>query len=317
MRSRLVRRRWPLRLRASLQQISPDKPQATIDGRKEQQAIVNDPITEPTIETALREKAARQQQHQTNEQIFWTRQIRAARGLNWVTLVGALVGIAGLYFIWASLNVAVTAAKDSRIAADAARDQAAAAIAGQRPWVTVIPKIEGDFEFVRDQDRNVIARVPLYFDMRNIGRTPAIAARVVAKPIVYSDHILEDQEILCNQALEKAGIETDSPLRTVWHTTIFPDETGYALIDPLLISSDELKWYSKFVSGLHYPNRLLPDVIGCAIYRVGLEGKERWHQSRFIYRVYGSRRDINPDGNSVRATGLGVIRGDARGFYAD
>jgi len=76
------------------------------------------------IESTLREIAADQKQQQTEERVFWARQVGTARGLNWITGLGALVGIVGLIFVGLSLRVTQQAAEDGSAAARAATGQA-------------------------------------------------------------------------------------------------------------------------------------------------------------------------------------------------
>jgi hypothetical protein len=62
----------------------------------------------------MRDIAAQQKRHQTQEHEFWSRQIRAAHWLNWITAIGATVGLIGLAFIGLSLRVAERTADDAR-----------------------------------------------------------------------------------------------------------------------------------------------------------------------------------------------------------
>src|SRR5437899_5701847 len=102
-----------LRLRALLEQQPCD---AQHDGKRSdgestaadhgQQSATDVLHAEQTaIHAALREIAANEKDHQASERDFWARQIRAAHGLNWITLIGAFVAILGLVAIAASLLI--------------------------------------------------------------------------------------------------------------------------------------------------------------------------------------------------------------------
>ncbi len=78
------------------------------------------------IRATLRKVAAREEQHQTTEENFWARQIRAAHSLNWITAIGAGFAFIGSLGIIASFIIA-------KIAVDDARD---ALRLTQRPWVS-------------------------------------------------------------------------------------------------------------------------------------------------------------------------------------
>jgi hypothetical protein len=84
------------------------------------------------IHTTLREISAREENHQAGERGFWERQIRAAHRLNWITGVGAAVGVLGLFFVFGSFVLAIRASHDAETAAKAAGRQADAAIEANR-----------------------------------------------------------------------------------------------------------------------------------------------------------------------------------------
>jgi hypothetical protein len=77
-----------------------------------EQHAANDPKNPPCNEgsrwadpnSSLIQPATEEYRHNTEERSFWERQIRVARGLNWITGVGAVVGVLGLIFIYAGLQ---------------------------------------------------------------------------------------------------------------------------------------------------------------------------------------------------------------------
>jgi hypothetical protein len=76
------------------------------------------------LQTLIREIHRSEEQHQRAERDLGAAQLRTAKGLNWVTAVGAIFAFLGLLGVTASLIIARQAAEDGRIAANAARDQA-------------------------------------------------------------------------------------------------------------------------------------------------------------------------------------------------
>ena len=104
--------------------------QATAHGNDQPEADV--------LRATLREITSQEEHHRAAEHDFWSRQIRAAHGLNWITGIGAAVGFVGLLFVGGSLIVAIWAANDAQVAADAAGRQANAAIAANKASVEAL-----------------------------------------------------------------------------------------------------------------------------------------------------------------------------------
>jgi hypothetical protein len=77
-----------------------------------------------TFQTLIREIHRSEEQHQRAERDLGAAQLRAAKGLNWVTAIGATLSFLALLGVIASVIIAKRAADDGRIAAEAARSQA-------------------------------------------------------------------------------------------------------------------------------------------------------------------------------------------------
>jgi hypothetical protein len=77
------------------------------------------------LQTLIREIHRSEEQHQATQRDLGVAQLRTAQGLNWVTGIGAAVGVVGLLIVGGSLIVAIRSANDARDALHA----------GQRPWI--------------------------------------------------------------------------------------------------------------------------------------------------------------------------------------
>ena len=134
--------RWNIRsivfaLGAVLLALSNKRPDSSEDDRQRRQntdATSNygkQPISDmlraewATFQSSIREIHRSEERHQAAERDAWARQIRAAHGLNWITAIGAIVGIFGLVFVGFNLVIAKQAADDAH----------SALVAANRAWV--------------------------------------------------------------------------------------------------------------------------------------------------------------------------------------
>jgi hypothetical protein len=76
------------------------------------------------LQTLVREIHRSEEEHQRAERDLGAAQLRTAKGLNWITAIGAILSFLGLLGVIMSIIIAKKAAEDSAIAAGAARQQA-------------------------------------------------------------------------------------------------------------------------------------------------------------------------------------------------
>jgi hypothetical protein len=160
--------------------------------------------------------------HQTAERDFWTRQLRAARGLNWITGIAAVTGIIGLFFIALSLRVTKNAADDGAIAANAARDQAAATVEANRPWIK--PTITAKYI---DIGENAI-QVTVLIDNKNIGKSPAedllVSIKIVPTDLFES---LSMQREICDRATTEYSTTINTIGAVGTGSVVFPNDANH------------------------------------------------------------------------------------------
>jgi hypothetical protein len=80
--------------------------------------------------------SSREEEHRTKEREHWRRLIHTACALNWITLVGAVTGLGGLFFLWSTLQVSITAADSAKLAAQAAKVQVLQMQEDRRAWIS-------------------------------------------------------------------------------------------------------------------------------------------------------------------------------------
>src|SRR6266581_1147111 len=76
------------------------------------------------FQALIREIHRSEEEHQAAERELGNAQLRTAKGLNWVTAIGAAVGLLGLLGVIASLAITKKTAEDGAIVARAAESQA-------------------------------------------------------------------------------------------------------------------------------------------------------------------------------------------------
>jgi hypothetical protein len=90
-----------------------------------QQPATEVPQSEWTaFQSTIREIHESEKRHQKAERDLGAAQLRTAKGLNRITIIGAIFSFVGLLGVAASLIIARRAAEDGRVAADAVRNQA-------------------------------------------------------------------------------------------------------------------------------------------------------------------------------------------------
>jgi hypothetical protein len=101
-----------------------------------------------------------EERHRAAERSFWERQIRVAKGLNWITLFAGIVAVGGLVALYRS----ITDAEDATIRAN-------------RAWlmadhVSIIPGTNAER----------MKTIQAWFEITNIGKEPASDVRTYIKP---------------------------------------------------------------------------------------------------------------------------------------
>lgn len=103
--------------------------------------------------------------HQAHERHFWRRQLRIARWLNYITAVGAVGAVLGLFFVGIGLQISSKQLHEMR----------AGNIASQRGWLKIeavdVYRGPGDFGLIFNRDG---ALLPITITIRNVGNSPAI-----------------------------------------------------------------------------------------------------------------------------------------------
>jgi hypothetical protein len=123
------------------------------------------------IQATIREIHESEKQHQAAERDLWKAQHRTAKGLNWITAIGAGVGFVGLLFVGGSLVVAIRAANDARDALHAS----------QRPWV-VADSVEM-FQPVNWSD--FYCHIGFEFVLKNTGNS--VATKIISDAAAHSN----------------------------------------------------------------------------------------------------------------------------------
>jgi hypothetical protein len=117
--------------------------------------------------TVIAQRHEDDKQHDADERVFWKRQLKVAKCLNWITAGAAIVSLGGLYILWRSLGVSQSAAD---AAERALRSQETAFQTDQRPYVV----IDGTPQFVTAP--NVKTNTQANVILKDIGKTPATNA---------------------------------------------------------------------------------------------------------------------------------------------
>jgi hypothetical protein len=156
-------------------------------------------------QTLVREMHENEKQHQAAENKTWAAQLRAAKGLNRITGIGAIAGLLGLMGVAASVIIAKRAADDGHTAADAAKQSADIAAAGNRAWLGPIKvSLHGEISATRP--------ITLVVQYHNIGREPAVDVRMHYNIKTYDASIdlptnfaVIEQDNVCNSVAKQEG----------------------------------------------------------------------------------------------------------------
>ncbi len=216
---------------------------------------------------------------------FWRRQLRIAKCLNLITAVAAgITAVAAAAAVFTLVYLYRTL-KATESAANAANNQAQAALiaAGtaqkqlelsERPWVSADVSLAGPLIYKIVAGPRIYefsgAQISLRIVLKNTGNSPAVAVSVqLAAYPNYRDDALEQQHQLCD------------PLRRYAFNsgpTIFPGQTMKEVYSLTL----SLKDIEKATRGSNAPF-IDPMIIGCVDY--GFEFKPEHHQTGFISTI--------------------------------
>ena len=205
---------------------------------------------------------------------------------------GALVIISAIQirFLILADRTARISAIAARRAANAARNQVNIAeqslVAGQRPWISIDIRINGDLIF----DANGNARVHLLFILKNIGRSPATNVRINPYTFLHSpkrlDVLAEYQNFCAITQMRPDNMMT---------YTLFPEETKQI---PRFetISSDQIieacqAWKETTSQDWKF---IAPNIVGCVSYKIAFDDKQ--HHTGFITELRRRRRADYPSG---------------------
>jgi hypothetical protein len=122
------------------------------------------------LQTLIREIHRSEEKHQAAERNILAAQLSTAKGLNWITVIGAIVGVLGLMGVAASIIIAKRAADDAHDAL----------IAANRAWVgpsnvAIVSPVVKD------------SGISLQIFYQNSGREPGINAAVLHGNDVFTE----------------------------------------------------------------------------------------------------------------------------------
>jgi hypothetical protein len=266
------------------------------------------------FQTLIREIHRSEKQHQAAEHNIWDAQLRTAKRLNEITIIGAIFSFFGILGLIFSLLIAKQAADDARVAAYAARDQAQAVQIANRPWIPPNVNIPSDVLIYREGSPPRITQitVPLHFVFKNVGHTPAVFSTV--RPFMTNTKV-ETKDIVAEQS---EFCDTSKHVPTEGQS-VFPDQSipyDVAIIDMLGTTTLNIHPSISFVIidsgkalntveiiGIH--RVLWPIIAGCIIYKFGT-GND-FGASGFAYRLLrGGTPDLH--------TGQGLLLDDVQGI---
>ncbi|MDP1748269.1 MAG: hypothetical protein Q8L22_02335 [Reyranella sp.] len=227
-----------------------------------------------------------------------------------VTL-GLAIVTGGLYFATARLARDAKEAGDKAITASAEAVNIARQdlISTHRPWISIEITI-GPRGLYFDVNG---ANLELIFFLKNVGSTPAVAAKIEGSPRI--DIKMKDQLVELDRICAEAKAKPLHP--DMWGRTIFPNDT---LTYPVIYSFASREDVDRIAAENH--GFIDPVVIGCVDY-VFTFGEPTHHQSRFLYELGWRTPDGIPrsiliaDGNKAGSTLFLDRSRRARAFHAD
>jgi len=114
-----------------------------------------------------------------------------AFGSTVATFLTVLVGGVGLFFVWRQLRASKTALIDSTKSAQAAADAAKSTFATTRPWLKL--EVTKAYIYLNEANSEDVG-CQINYRIENIGRTPALRAGIVFKPIPMGYGIATDMD---------------------------------------------------------------------------------------------------------------------------
>jgi len=139
--------------------------------------------------------------------------------------------------------------------------------AQQRPWIELNPVIDGDLGWSGDE-----LTLPVHFDLKNSGHSPALNARQFSKTLlVWDDNLARKIEEQICEEFNKANEEG-------YGITIFPNAPPIRNPTTFEITKEEI---SKFKA--NPPTFPRPLVVGCASYFSSVDHSV--HNTGFMYLI--------------------------------
>jgi hypothetical protein len=239
----------------------PDNPQCHRDGSNNKEASADHSKQPATgmlhaewaaLQALIREIHRSEEQHQRAERELGAAQLRTAKGLNRITVIGAILSFLGFLGIVGSIIIAKRASDDARITAYAARDQAGAAqiqasVAldeqrrSHRPWIDLL-KVEID-ESLAFTDH--AATLSIKATLKNVGTSPAIDTTVENKlyvrpwpegyigkiidQYICESHPVPSSGMLFSQIIMPGDIATVSEVSKGFTDDMEPGKNGWTL----------------------------------------------------------------------------------------
>jgi hypothetical protein len=240
------------------------RPEDNTTSKSDQSPAEMQPSARSADIPAAAEPPTAEEHHRAAERHYWKRQIRVGRWYNGITLLAALVGIIGLFFVYRGL-VATRRAADA--ANEANRITREHNVITSRPWIP--PNlVVSEITF----DENSQANIIVDFNFKNTGLTPATNVWPDMTVNVDWQHPLEYAKIQHDLCSENRNASTLG-------NTVFPgQEVPFHLV--LLVSGEDIK---KLPIGDDRRQVFIPTIIGCINYRFALTNNIG--HSGFIYRV--------------------------------
>lgn len=246
-------------------------------------------------------KPPQEDEHWKQEQKrFWERQIVCAKILNWITAVGTIAGLFGLYIIYQTLQATWVASNAAAKASDVAEKTL---VASQRPWVSFDVEIAGPLMI----EKNGFG-LPLKITVKNVGHSPAVG--VLPYPVIFVKErqpmdVLEVQKRRCSTVRHPPT----RPNRSFGYT-LFPGGVGITERNTPSNTREELESVLPAIS---------PMIVVCADYQFTFTTGS--HQTMTMYSLIrfdplhpGQGFAINPREGLVPAASLRLI---PIGSYAD
>lgn len=195
-------------------------------------------------------------------------------------LLRLAIGLASLEFVVLIVSLGL-----SSWAALTSAKAASAALTSVRPWLDVKVSITGGLEWQNEKE----ASITFKYEMRNVGKSPAIDTSIVSKLVMEARGLpspIEERERIC--ARRKA--HPDNFLTQ----NIFPEQVGKLEMSQGLpvTEIDAQRERMNIVFDGEDPGRLFSIVlVGCALYRFNVGGD--LHCTQFMYDIGRTHDDVH------------------------